>query len=324
MVRFKIKRDPQKEPKCVHQFISFSDCTPESIFSSKAEHQVDIQRKLQEDPLIALRKTEVDTRKRILDNPLKMREIQAYIEKSKKKKSKKKKKKHSKSDSEDEDLDALLMKKLNKLRKEDSDDSDKVEQERKPKKERNPERNRSRSKSRDRSRPSSSKHDRRRSRSREQHRPRRSRSRDRPRRSRSRDRPRRSRSRDRRDRSRSTDCKNDFRRKSRSPPPQKFQKPSYKKETKSKLSDEEKEKKLREMMSNASWREDQRTKKVQQYRDADQKEESAHYSRDHDPEFVTKQLMKAAESGSVAKRIQSNKHNIQRSSMAMDKNFARK
>ena len=59
--------------------VFFLDCTPASIFASKAEHQVDIQRKLQEDPLIALRKTEVDTRKRILDNPLKMREIQGYV-----------------------------------------------------------------------------------------------------------------------------------------------------------------------------------------------------------------------------------------------------
>ena len=96
---------------------------------------MDIQRKLQEDPLINLRKTEVETRKRILDNPLKMREIQAYIEKTskkKKKKSKKKKKKHSgnkSDDSNDEDIDALLLKKLNKLKKaetataSDSDDS---------------------------------------------------------------------------------------------------------------------------------------------------------------------------------------------------------
>merc|ERR1711963_611828 len=39
------------------------DCAPASIFASKAEHQVDIQRKLQEEPLIELRKTEVETRK---------------------------------------------------------------------------------------------------------------------------------------------------------------------------------------------------------------------------------------------------------------------
>ena len=59
------------------------DCTPASIFASKAEHQVDIQRKLQEDPLVALRKTEVDTRKRLLDNPIKMREIKKYVRRSK-------------------------------------------------------------------------------------------------------------------------------------------------------------------------------------------------------------------------------------------------
>ena len=61
--------------------LTFSDCNPVSIFSSRADHQVDIQRKLQEDPLISLKKTEVETRKRLLDNPLKMREIQAYIDK---------------------------------------------------------------------------------------------------------------------------------------------------------------------------------------------------------------------------------------------------
>merc|ERR1712018_178085 len=85
------------------------DCTPASIFASHAEHQVDIQRKLQEDPLIALKQTEVDKRKRLLDNPLKMREIQSYIQKMKKKKKKKKSKKKKKgSDDDDQDLDALL------------------------------------------------------------------------------------------------------------------------------------------------------------------------------------------------------------------------
>ena len=88
--------------RCITYWLyPFTDCNPVSIFSSRADHQVDIQRKLQEDPLISLKKTEVETRKRILDNPLKMREIQAYIDKAakkKKKKEKKKKKKHSKND----------------------------------------------------------------------------------------------------------------------------------------------------------------------------------------------------------------------------------
>ena len=60
-------------------FPIFSDCTPASIFASKAEHQVDIQRKLQEDPLIALKQTEVDKRKRLLDNPMKMKQVQEYV-----------------------------------------------------------------------------------------------------------------------------------------------------------------------------------------------------------------------------------------------------
>ena len=59
--------------------ILITDCTPESIFSSRVEHQVDLQRKLQEDPLISLKMREVDTRKKILDNPLKMREINKYV-----------------------------------------------------------------------------------------------------------------------------------------------------------------------------------------------------------------------------------------------------
>merc|ERR1712179_425461 len=75
------------------------DCTPASIFSSKAEHQVDIQNKLKEDPLASIRKKELDERKHILDNPIKMKEINAYIKKmksSKKKKKKEKKKKKKK------------------------------------------------------------------------------------------------------------------------------------------------------------------------------------------------------------------------------------
>jgi len=77
-------------------------------------------------------------------------------------------------------------------------------------------------------------------------------------------------------------------------------------------------------MSNADWRDEQRSKRVEKYREEDLKEEESHFSRDHDPEFVRKQLIKAANSGSVEKRIQSNRHNIQRSGMTMDNNFAKR
>ena len=90
------------------------------------------------------------------------------------------------------------------------------------------------------------------------------------------------------------------------------------------MSEEEKAQKLREMMSNADWRVEQRSKNVQKYREEDKNEENEHFSRDHDPEFVRKQLIRAVDTGSLEKRIQANKHNIQRSGMSMDKNFARK
>jgi hypothetical protein len=44
----------------------------------------------------------------------------------------------------------------------------------------------------------------------------------------------------------------------------------------------------------------------------------------HDPEFIRRQLLKAADVGTVEKRIQANRANIQRGSINMDKNFAKR
>merc|ERR1711860_262359 len=55
------------------------DCVPESIFASQAEHQVDIQRKLQEDPLVSIKKQEIDKRRVITDNPIKMKMLQEHV-----------------------------------------------------------------------------------------------------------------------------------------------------------------------------------------------------------------------------------------------------
>ena len=78
------------------------------------------------------------------------------------------------------------------------------------------------------------------------------------------------------------------------------------------------------MMENAKWREDQRTKNVKHFRKMDEEEEKKHIEGTHDPDFIRNQLVKAASSGTVEKRIQSNKHNIQRGVNDMDKNFARR
>ena len=45
---------------------------------------------------------------------------------------------------------------------------------------------------------------------------------------------------------------------------------------------------------------------------------------DKDPDFIRRQLEKAAASGSVEKRIQANRHNIQRGAFSMDSNFAKR
>jgi hypothetical protein len=55
------------------------DCTPESIFSSRAEHQVDLQRKLQEDPLLSIKKYEVEKIKKVLDNPIRLKQLKEYV-----------------------------------------------------------------------------------------------------------------------------------------------------------------------------------------------------------------------------------------------------
>ena len=76
-------------------------------------------------------------------------------------------------------------------------------------------------------------------------------------------------------------------------------------------------------MSNAKWREEQRSKNVKHYKDMDQKEEEE-INQKRDPDFIRKQLANAASTSSVEKRIQANKHNIQRGVFDMDKNFARR
>ena len=88
-------------------------------------------------------------------------------------------------------------------------------------------------------------------------------------------------------------------------------------------SESERAKKLQEMMENANWREEQRTKKVKSHRMKESEEEAAQLEK-HDPSFLRKELSKAAESGSVEKRIKSNKHNIQRGFSSMSENFARR
>ncbi|XP_024081801.1 pre-mRNA-splicing factor CWC25 homolog isoform X2 [Cimex lectularius] len=90
-----------------------------------------------------------------------------------------------------------------------------------------------------------------------------------------------------------------------------------------KLSEKEKEDKLREMMINAKWREEARKKNVQIYKEVE-KRESKKNDKEYDTEFMKKQMSLATSDASVEQRIKANINNIQRSGFAMDKNFARR
>ncbi|XP_037958395.1 pre-mRNA-splicing factor CWC25 homolog isoform X2 [Teleopsis dalmanni] len=125
---------------------------------------------------------------------------------------------------------------------------------------------------------------------------------------------------------------NSSRRRSRSTTPRRqhssYEQPRKEYKTKtgnSSLNAEEKEARLREMMANASWREETRTRAVQKHREAYAREEENHRSSTFDKEFVDKEMKKAiSNQSSITSRIQSNLNNIQRSSLAMNSNFARK
>ncbi|CAO1353167.1 unnamed protein product [Diamesa tonsa] len=103
--------------------------------------QVDIIRKQMEDPLMQIRQKEIEMRKKILENPVKLKELHRLLKQEKDKKTsdskssaKKSKKKHKKSQrssssnsssSEDKDLDQLLVEKYQKVKdKVGSDDED--------------------------------------------------------------------------------------------------------------------------------------------------------------------------------------------------------
>jgi len=437
------------------------DCAPPSIFASQAAHQVDLQRKLIEDPLVAIKKRELEDRRKILDNPVKMKALQEHIEdlkrkkKDKKKKKKRKKTKGSDSDDSDADLDLKLLQRIQKMeegggsvdsenefeevnsKKRMDSESPSEERGRDQRKVSSPPSRRQRSGGSpyNRQKPRMSPSRRKRSSSPHKRRyssgssPRRRRSpvspsrhkktsaehskwRKRspnspPRRRRSSSSPprgkrsplRRRRSPDSSSKRRDSPIRKQRQysdspvRRQRSPPRRKPRSPSdspprirerspYKRKTssssspprrrspsmspppmkkkagldigrnyrkkspvvdterekstkkisggagvgpakKAALTDAEKQAKLAEMMANATWRDQQRTSRVKNYREGLVKEE-AEASKEHDKNFINRELKRAQENLTVEGRITANKYKIQRGHGDMDKNFARR
>ncbi|CAD6219267.1 GSCOCG00004886001-RA-CDS [Cotesia congregata] len=179
------------------------ECVPPSIRSFSGNEQVDLARKLQEDPMFAIKKKEMESRSKLLQNPVKLKKLQELVKNKSSSSSS-----HSRSSKSDRDSD------------------------------------------------------------------------------------------------RSTKDKD-----------------HRKSHKKTKLSEKEKLKRLKAMMSNGSWREEERKKNVKRYREQDKLETS---EKEYNPDFIRKQLAKATEEATVASRIKSNVNNIQRSNRNMDRNFARR
>ncbi|XP_058815770.1 pre-mRNA-splicing factor CWC25 homolog [Topomyia yanbarensis] len=109
------------------------ECIPFSIRQYKgleSTEQVDMTRKLMEDPLMAIKQKEVESRQKILENPVKLKELHRLLksdrsihgkrDKDRKHKAKKKKRTSSSTgesdtDDEDRDLDKILAEKYKKV-----------------------------------------------------------------------------------------------------------------------------------------------------------------------------------------------------------------
>ncbi|GFQ70253.1 pre-mRNA-splicing factor CWC25 homolog, partial [Trichonephila clavata] len=96
---------------------------------------------------------------------------------------------------------------------------------------------------------------------------------------------------------------------------------SVKEEKKKKLNNEERERLLREMQENAVWRDEQRKRNTQRYKEEEKREDA---QRIDTSDFLKPMLSKAAVKGSLENRIKQKIFSIQRSSRDMDKNFARR
>jgi hypothetical protein len=98
----------------------------------------------------------------------------------------------------------------------------------------------------------------------------------------------------------------------------------FDKNIKSQLTEEEKEKRYREMLSNADWREKDREQNVKKYNDEVQQEQKT-FEKDFDRDFINRNIKHAqAQIGSLESRIKSNVNNIQRSGQSMNQNFAKR
>ncbi|XP_074642916.1 uncharacterized protein LOC141900084 [Tubulanus polymorphus] len=303
---------------------------------------IDMETKMREDPLFAIRKKQDDARREILRNPIKMKKLQRQVDvmKQEKKKEKKRKKKKKKSDGDDDSDEDILTKYLEIVEKKykQSKSSEKTTENsvktgrhgndgrtrrrsRSPSPRKRSSSPRRRPKSRSPKKRSRSRSPRRRPESRSPQRRSRSRSPRRRPESRSSKRQSRSRSPRRRSRSRSLAVRARSNHKhSKSPPHQQQQ--QQQQQSSQKLTSSDKQRKLQEMMDNAKQRNTERELNVKSYKKEDDKLVVPPTGVKED--FVNPMLANHVTMSSVENRIKRNIYNIQRTNAELEKNFARK
>ncbi|XP_069490798.1 pre-mRNA-splicing factor CWC25 homolog [Ambystoma mexicanum] len=302
---------------------------PGSIFAPVgANSALDMASKIREDPLFMIRKREEEKKKEVLKNPVKMKKIremlQSSLDKSERKKKKKKHKKHKQrsSSSEDERAHAKAQKKMessssakirisgyglqlpasqrNSSRDVDveANDHGKASHRR-----RHPSRSSSRS-------PSPRRHP---GNSSLQGDPSGRRAK-----SRSRTPPR------HKVHSSVSDRKEKGRPRSPSPKKQDSYQRRHNTGFTRKLTAEELERKRREMMDNAKWREEERANNVMKYKQEDEKEKEVDKKDTRDGKFIHRMKLESASTSSLEDRVKRNIHSIQRTPAALEKNFMKR
>ncbi|XP_033100121.1 pre-mRNA-splicing factor CWC25 homolog [Anneissia japonica] len=263
-----------------------------AIFDNSASTQaVDMANKLREDPLFMIKQQELNKKKDLLNNPVRMKQLQELLQKSKQSKKKKKEKKQKKKqrqesssdDSSHSDSDDV---KVHKLQGYGFISSKKLK--------RSPESKHSRHEGRNRGSSPNRRQDNYYSyRNRDSYR---------------------HRSPVRRQRSMSPNRSYSGGRRSRSPR-------NRSSGSTKKMDDKELERRRAEMMENAKSRDKDRRSRVQRYRDEDRAEKEAETNKSRNAEFIEPMKLSAT---SVEDRIKRNIYNIQRTSVALDKNFAKR
>ncbi|KAK2178958.1 hypothetical protein NP493_521g00011 [Ridgeia piscesae] len=289
---------------------------------------LDMHTKMREDPLYAIRRQEEEARKKLLQNPIKMKHLQKLIEekeqhraskkrKEKKKKHKKHKKhKHRSSSSSSDSDDSLVRQYLEVVKKKQemgagvggsSRSEDEQEEVRKrqyglivaatqeavPKKQRQeslPSRRRE-TESESTREERRKRHGREASRTSSPHNKSRS--------------YQRSRSRERQGSRHRHSEPNREQRKSR------------------KLDSEAMDRKRQAMLDNAKWRDEQRRENIKKYKEDADKEKTVSTKHKHGAEFLNPLLMEHAAQSSIADRIKRNIYSIQRTPADLDKNFTK-